>query len=65
MARKQKSGSDTPKKGSKGGGQMALQSNEGQRSAASRNDRDTQVGTNNQSRSRKGGPGAASGGKSR
>lgn len=47
------------------GSQAPSQKNEGQRTPASRGDRDTQVGTDNQSRTRQGGPGTPSGGKSR
>lgn len=41
------------------------QKNQGRRTPASRGDRDTQLGADNQSRARKGGPGAPMGGKSR
>jgi hypothetical protein len=47
------------------GSQAPSQKNEGRRTPASRSDRDTQVGTDNQSRTRQGGPGTPSGGKSR
>ena len=47
------------------GSQAPTQKNEGRRTPQSRNDRDTQVGTDNQSRTRQGGPGTPSGGKGR
>ncbi len=47
------------------GSPSATQKNEGRRTPQSRSDRDTQVGTDNQSRTRQGGPGTPSGGKGR
>lgn len=49
----------------KTGAQAATQKNEGQRTPASRSDRDSEIGSDNQSRTRQGGPATPSGGKSR
>ncbi len=76
MARKQPSSSGKKKtQGGSGGkvandhnkmgGQAPQQKNEAQRTPASRHDREAQLGSDNQSRGRKGGPGAPQGGKSR
>ncbi len=77
MARKQKSSSGKSKPEMQGSGgkvandsnkmgmQKPMQKNESQRTPQSRSDRDTQLGSDNQSRARKGGPGAPSGGKAR
>lgn len=67
MRSKQKAGSDKPKQGTGGGSggkmsndtnKMGAQSptpkNEGKRTPASRNDRDDKLGSDNQTRSRKG-----------
>jgi hypothetical protein len=74
MRSKQKAGSDKPKQGAGGGsgGKMSNDSNktgnqsptpknEGRRTPASRSDRDDKLGSDNQVRGRKGGPGSPSG----
>ena len=77
MARKQTSSSassESPRAGhggkvandaNKQGSQAPMQKNEARRTPQSRHDRDTQLGSDNQSRARKGGVGSPSGGKSR
>lgn len=77
MARKQKSASEPSKPtraGSGGkvandvnkmGSQPPMQKNEGKRTPQSRHDREAQLGSDNQSRERKGGAGLSSGGKAR
>jgi hypothetical protein len=77
MARKQKSASEPSKPtrpgsggkvendANKTGSQPPMQKNEGQRTPQSRNDRETQLGADNQSQARKGGSGTPSGGKAR
>ncbi len=77
MARKQTSSAKKSKSSPQGqggklandmnkmGSQAPMQKNEGPRTPQSRHDRDTQLGSDNQSRARKGGAGAPTGGKSR
>lgn len=76
MAKKQKSGGKSKAAASSGGGKVAndankmgsqspTQKNEGKRTPESRSDRESQVGGDNQTKGRKGGVGAPSGGKSR
>ncbi len=71
MAGKRRSGFDGPVKGPNGsggkvandhnktGGQKPQQKNQGQRTPFSRSDRDALLGSDNQTRTRKGGAGAA------
>lgn len=74
MRSKQKSSTEKPKQGSgkgsggkmsndtnKMGDQSATPLNQGRRTAASRNDRENQIGSPNQVRGRKGGAGSPSG----
>jgi hypothetical protein len=46
----------------KQGGERPTQKNEGQRTPQSRSDRESHVGSHNQSQSRRGGPGSGEGG---
>lgn len=73
MSRKQKSAGEKPKPTAEGSGgkvendtnkmgqQEATQVNQGKRTPQSRNDRDSHLGSDNQLRGRKGGPGSPTG----
>lgn len=63
--RKPKAGGQAANDTNQMGAQSPTQKNEGKRTPQSRNDRDTQIGSDNQSRTRQGGPGTPSGGKGR